>query len=442
VNPNGGLGLRNLNLTARQTDATMPPMSPLARRLAAIGVLLLSLAIVAVPGLRWIGIQIGSGLVASPTPVAATVTPRPSGPASSQDLLTAFGVIEEQVRDLRGLPAADIGPPEILTRAQLAEALPDLLEPALDNETLRALGLLDADQDIVALTEQLYLAQVLGYYDFDARQMVVVTDAGLTPAARITYAHEYTHALQDAAFDSSAAQRSVAGQRDRELALLGLEEGDATTAMVLWAIGHLSADELAGITATPVPDMTGIPAWMVRLLEFPYLSGAEFVGQLYASGGWEAVNAAYDDLPSSTEQVIHPDAHVAGEAPIEVDPLDLWVALGADWGRASDTTLGEAWMAIWLEGIGVAPGPADTAAAGWGGDRLTVATDMDGSWALGWRIAWDAPVEATEFETAYAGVREALPFATRLVHVSDSETIVLQASSADLLATIASLAGG
>jgi hypothetical protein len=438
VNPKGGLGLRNLNLTAGRTDATMRPMSPLARRLAPIVVLLLSLAIIAVLGLRATGV----GLFASPTPVAATATPQPSGAVPSQDLLAAFAEIEEQVRQLRGLPAADVGPPEILTRAELADVLPGLLEPALDNGTLRALGLLDADQDIVALTEQLYLSQVLGYYDFDAKRMVVVTDAGLTPAAEITYAHEYTHALQDAAFDSSAAQQEVAGQRDRELALLGLEEGDATTAMVLWAIGHLTPEELAGITETPVPDMSGIPPWMVNLLEFPYISGAEFVGQLYASGGWEAVDAAYDNLPASTEQVLHPQAYLDGEPPAEVDPLDLWSVVGADWGHASDTTLGEAWMAIWLEGIGVAQESAETAAAGWGGDRLTVATNPDGSWALGWRIAWDAPLDATEFEAAYASVEDTLPFAVHLTHASDRETIVLQASSAELLEAIATLAGG
>lgn len=415
----------------------MPPMSLLARRLTALSVLILALAIIALLGLRATGVEFGVG----PTPVP-TATPEPSAPASSQDPLTVFGQIEAQVRALRGLPAADIGPPETLTRPELAEVLPELIEPALDNATLRALGLLSADQDIVALTEQLYVAQVLGYYDFDAKRMVVVTDAGLTPAARITYAHEYTHALQDAAFDNSAAQRRVAGQRDRELALLGLEEGDATTAMVLWAIGHLSADELAGITQTPVPDMTGIPDWMVRLLEFPYLSGAEFVGQLYASGGWDAVNAAYDDLPASTEQVLHPDAYLDDEAAMEVTPLDLWSVVGADWGHASDTTLGEAWMAIWLEGIGVAPAAADKAAAGWGGDRLTVATDAEGAWTLGWRIAWDAPSEATEFEAAYASRQAGLPFATRLVHVSEGESIVLQASSGELLEAIAALAGG
>jgi hypothetical protein len=420
----------------------MRPMPPLAKRIAAIAVVLLSLAIIATLGLRGMGFQIGFGPLANPTPEVATTTPEPTGPAPSQDALTVFGQIEEQVRDLRQLPAADIGPPEILTRAELAQVLPGLLEPALDNVTLRALGLLTADQDIVALTEQLYEAQVLGFYDFDAKRMVVVTDAGLTPAARITYAHEYTHALQDAAFDSSATQEAVAGQRDAELALLGLEEGDATTAMVLWAIGNLSAGELAGITETPVPDMTGIPDWMVRLLEFPYLPGAEFVGQLYASGGWDAVNAAYHDLPASTEQVLHPEKYISGEAPVEVAGLDLATALGAGWTNATDTTLGEAWISIWLEGIGVTQSAADVAADGWGGDHLTVATGAAGDWALGWRIAWDAPIEATEFETAYDGLRGAdVPFVTRIIHVSERETVVLRASSADVLARIEPLAG-
>jgi hypothetical protein len=439
VNPKGALGLRNLNLTAGPTGATMRPMSPLARRFVALNVGLLSLAMVAVVALRGMGYQIGSDVGATATPVAATATPVESGPSPSQDLLATFTQIEAQVRQLRGLPAPDIGPPEILTRAELAKVLPSLLEPALDNATLRALGLLSASQDIVALTEQLYLAQVLGYYDFDAKRMVVVTDAGLTPEAEITYAHEYTHALQDAAFDSSATQQRVAGKRDQELALLGLEEGDASTAMVLWAIGHLSADELAGITQTPVPDMSGIPSWMVRLLEFPYLSGAEFVGQLYGSGGWDAVNAAYGDLPASTEQVLHPDAYTAHEAPIAVQPIDLWSALGADWGHASDTTLGEAWIGIWLEGIGVAQATAETAAAGWGGDRLTVASRPDGQWALGWRIAWDTADDATQFEAAYGSVQARLPFPARVIHAGATQTIVLQASSADLLDSIATL---
>jgi hypothetical protein len=115
--------------------------------------------------------------------------------------------------------------------------------------------------------------------------------------------------------------------------------------------------------------------------------------------------------------------------------------LGAGWGPAGETTLGEAWIGIWLEGIGVTTATADQAAAGWGGDELSVATGPSAAWALGWRIEWDAVTDATEFEAAYADAEAALPFESRLVHVSDHETIVLQASSAEVLAAVAPLAG-
>jgi hypothetical protein len=199
---------------------------------------------------------------------------------------------------------------------------------------------------------------------------------------------------------------------------------------------------MTSVTEAPVPDMSGIPQWMVRLLEFPYLSGAQFVGEMRGSGGWDAVNAAFSRLPSSTEQILHPAKYASAEEPMHAAPLDLVSVLGKRWTAVPATTMGEEWIDIWLAGIGVTQTAAHTAAAGWGGDSLEVATAADGRWALGWRIAWDAPTDATEFEAAYAGIRSKLPFVTRVVHVSGRETIVLQASSASVLETIATLAGG
>lgn len=411
----------------------MRPMPSAARRLAAVAVVVLSLAIVAVLGLRALGFEVAVGPLPSPTPVFS-IAPQPS---ASQDTLAVLAAIERQVVQLRGLPAADIGPARLMTRAELEKTLPGLLEEPLDNASLRALGLLTAKQDIVALTNPLYTAQVLGYYDPDKKQMVIVTDEGLTPTARVTYAHEYTHALQDAAFDSNATEKKVTGHRDQELAFVALEEGDATTSMVLWALGHLSSDDLAGVTETPVPDMTGIPAWMVTLLEFPYVSGAEFVGRLYASGGWHAVDAAYHDLPATTEQVLHADAYAAHQPAVAVAALDVRKAVGATWTVAADTTMGEEWMAIWLEGLGVGTPAAEKAAAGWGGDQLTVATSGS-DWALGWRIAWDTPSDAREFEAAYDSVA-ANGVATRAIHTGERETVVLRASSQALLDELATL---
>jgi len=431
----------------------MRPMSPLTKRLVATSVLLLSMGIAAVLVLRSLGVPIGAGAAASPS---ATASPRPSQaasalpePTASPDLLDAITQIEAQIRQLRGLAEADVGPPDILTRAELTTVLeelfaeaypPDVVEAA--NAALRALGLLAADQDIAELTEQLYVAQVLGFYDFEDRRMVVVSDAGFDALARITYAHEYTHALQDAAFGIGAIRDELQeADDDVAMAQVALEEGDASLAMILWAVqaGGMSDEELLGISQTPLPDMTGIPGWMVRQAEFPYVAGAEFVGQLYFSGGWDAVDAAYADPPASTEQVLHPEKYLADEEPRVVQLPDLAAALsadqGGDWREAEQTTLGEAMIAIWLDEIGLDVADGDAAAAGWAGDRLSVASGPDGAWAMAFSIAWDTGAQATEFADAYQTVVDALPFDASLVRVSNSETLVVHASAPNVLAS-------
>jgi hypothetical protein len=431
----------------------MPPMSTLPQRLAAVGVLVLALAIVAVLALRALGVPVAVGPLASPRLPVGQPTPTAALPGPSIDPLEAFAEIEAQVRDLRGLAAPDIGPPEILTRVQLADELRLILDETWtpeqlksDNLTLRAMGLLAPEQDLRALTEELYAGQVLGFYEFERKRMVLVSDTGLTPEARVTYAHEYTHALQDAAFSTGAAHQAQVGDDDAGLARVALEEGDASLLMVLWAIQHLSPEEQLGISQTPLPDMAGIPGWMVAQLEFPYLAGTEFVSQLWASGGWAAVDAAFADPPASTEQVIHPEKYLDAEAPVDITMPELATGLASDlggtWTDAKQTTIGEATVAIWLEALGVSNQSATVAAAGWGGDSLAVASGPDGAWSLAWLIAWDNPKEATEFERAHAGITANLPFESRLVRVSETETLIVHASSAEIIGPSVALAGG
>jgi hypothetical protein len=414
-------------------------MRSLGLRLSALATILLGLAIVAVLTLRAMGAPLALGpattAVASPSPTSSATA------SASQDALHVFGEIEDEVSALRELPPADIGPPDVISRAQLADELEEVFDEtwteeqlAADNLTLRAMGLLAEEQDIRQLTESLYADQVLGFYDFEARRMVVVTDAGLTEEAKITYAHEFTHAMQDAAFDTGAERERQADDDDPALARLALEEGDATLAMVRWALdGNLSPDEMAGIGATPIPDMSAIPPWMVRQLTFPYESGATFVTQLWAAGGWDAVDAAYDQPPASTEQVLHPEKYLAGEVPLNVPEPDVAGRLGAGWRQVEATTIGEAMVGIWLEQLGADRDEADAAALGWGGDELSVARGPDGTWAMAWQLEWDAPVHATEFLDLYQQLRGALPFATDVQSSGNTGVTVVHASSADLV---------
>jgi hypothetical protein len=417
-------------------------MSPLARRLIAIVTLVLAVALIAVLTLRAFGVPIAIGPFASATPLPApSATLEPSG-GPSPDIEDVLAALEADVADLRDLRPADIGPAEFVSRAELERRLADQFakdypadEVAADNALLQGLGLLTADQDVAALQLQLLSGQVLGYYDDVTQSMVIVSDAGLTPEAQVTYAHEYTHALQDAAFGIDSMELDVDGDDDGAFARLALVEGDATTAMVLWAIDHLDPEDLFEISQTPLPDTTGVPDWMLRQLEFPYLAGTDFVAQLYARGGFAAVDEAWGDPPVSTEQVLHFRAYVDDELPVVVPEMDPDVrALGVD--IVADTTLGEAMIAIWLAHLGLDQADADTAAAGWGGDRVTALVSPDGEVAVVLRVAWDTQVDADEFEAAYADALEALQLFGHLDRVSETEVVVTQASTLGLAETL------
>ncbi len=154
------------------------------------------------------------------------------------------------------------------------------------------------------------------------------------------------------------------------------------------------------------------------------------------------MNAAYDEPPASTEQVLHPEKYVSGERPVEVADPDVASLMGTGWAAVESSTVGEAMLGIWLGRMGVSQSDADVAAAGWGGDRLSVASGPDDEWGMAWRIAWDTEAEAEEFDEAYGEITADLPFPTRSTNASNGDTLILHASSAAVLDQIADALGG
>ena len=436
------------------------------QRLVAFAVALLALAAVVIVVLN-LGSRAGQATAtptltaqesASATPAAsappASEEPDPSVPADDETLAT-LTEIEQQVEAIRGLPPADIGAPDVITRAELAVELEEMLdeeyppeERERDNVVLRAFGLLEPDEDIAELQLQLLGEGVLGFYDDTELRMVVVSDTGLDATAKLTYAHEYTHALQDAAFSLDSLETDAVGEDDRGLARTALIEGDATATMLAWAFAHLSQEEILELQQAPMPDMSGIPSWMVAQIDFPYTIGQAWVTQI--SGGnplapdFTAVDAAFADPPDTTEQIIDVTKWEAREPPIAVEVPDLAEALGADWEHVDTSPVGQATIAIILEFFGVEPPTASVAADGWGGDRATVVEGAGGEWALAWRLAWDAPRDATEFVGAYevALATAAFDFAASVRVLPSGEVLVVHASTQALHDSTVTIAGG
>lgn len=392
-----------------------------------------------------LGPSLSPGPTREPTPSATATASPEATPGASVGELAIFAQIEAEMEELRGLPPAGIGPPQVLGRADLVAELRQLFDeeypPAdrrADNITLRAMGLLQAGEDAAELQLQLLGDQVLGFYDDTDTRMVVVSDAGVDAEARFTYAHEYTHALQYANFALSSLEDERQDNDDASLALTALVEGDAVLSMFSWALsGGLTAAELLDIQQTPIPDTTGIPDWMVLTLEFPYSAGLSWLVEVAGdplAPDFSAVDEALADPPTSTEQVLHLDKWLEREEPVPVEVADFASALGSGWEQVDSTPIGEAFMSIYLQHFGMALLEAQEAAAGWGGDRLVAAAGPDDAFAMGWVTAWDTQADADAFVAAYRDVVASnLAFPTRGVSLGNAEVLIVHASDPQVL---------
>ena len=121
---------------------------------------------------------------------------------------------------LRGLPATQRLEPTILDEAELrvrigaqfrAENPP--AEIATSQATLVAMGLLPAGTSLGDMYVSLLGSQVAGYYDPTTRQIYVVARTGRIGAIeKVTFAHEFTHALQDQNFGLRGSRPTPSGR--------------------------------------------------------------------------------------------------------------------------------------------------------------------------------------------------------------------------------------
>ena len=374
---------------------------------------------------------------ATPAPPPAPTTALPTGsPRPPNEVYAEIRAAVEAIRGLR--PTADVDPVTI-DETQLRKNLEAEFDKEnsaanlqFSEETLIALGLLPAGSSLRKLTLDLQAGQVAGYYSPDQNQLFVVSRSGrLGPVEEVTYSHEFTHQLQDQTFDLDKLGLDATNQSDRALAQLALIEGDAVSVQTAWTVANLDSRELgellaASLDPAAIDALRKAPAYLRETSPFPYSDGLGFVNGLIASGGYDAVNAAFANPPTSTEQILHPDKFAPREAPIDVKlPSGLAKAMGSGWTEVGQDTLGELLLRIWLTQNAVPPAVASVAVQGWGGDRLVLLRSSSGDPAIGVRTVWDSARDADEFAAAASTALASLGGTHRLIHADASRTVVL-----------------
>lgn len=320
--------------------------------------------------------------------------------------------IESDTVKIRGLaPKSDVKE-QFITDSQMRSNLTQEVnqdysrdEAKRDATTLWLLRLLDDPSiDLYQFQIDLLGEQVLGYYDHKKKDLFVRNDnAQLSPLARETLAHEFTHSLQDQYYDL-AKIRPDKVENDKGNAVLTLVEGDAVVTQIAYAQKYMSAADLKKLldesNSISQPVLDSAPRYLRDSLVFPYEQGPMFIEALAKSqpGSFKGVNDALADPPQSTEQVLHPEKYLdkPRDEPVSVSLPPLTDTLGAGWTFRDTDTMGEFDLKEMLQINGV-----DNADAweGWGGGRYDLYQNGDSALVL-LQTRWDASKDATEFGDA------------------------------------------
>jgi PKD repeat protein len=323
--------------------------------------------------------------------------------------------VEANVAELRGLVPLEPIEPTPRTQQELRQRLQlefvegsDPAQARRDTLVLSAFDFLEPDFDLYGTLIELQGEGVMGFYDPETAEFVVVNDnVELNVAEQWTHAHEFMHALQDQHY-----QLDIIADEDLDpearVAVRALAEGEAELIQFLYlAEGYFTDDQVTEIfaalneTETAFPEES--PPILVTNLSFPYTAGFAFALELYRrdDDDFGLIDAAWRNLPQSTEQILHPDRYLSGDTPQLVSVPPLTETLGLGWEQLEEEVLGEFLLREYLTQQ-LSQEQVEVAATGWGGDRYAVYwNESEETLVMVLHVVWDTTADSAEFATLY-----------------------------------------
>lgn len=278
-----------------------------------------------------------------------------------------------------------------------------------------SMGVMPRDVDPEQVVLDLLEDGVAGFYD-PKEETLFIGDFVDKVTLSMVVGHEIAHGLQDMHFDLEKHQQPLRHRSDEESARRFLIEGEAQATYLAWVSGEAGLgsieDAVLDAMGNQVLDLAAVASTypiLVRSLQLPYADGTATVTRLVRDKGWDAVDALYERLPDSSEQMLHIDKLLAREQPIPTK-LDVGVLQAMMPGTTLlwHDTLGEAELLSMLAQVQRSTA-ARRAAAGWGGDHYVAVEwpgDRQQDGALGVPTVvgvtvWDSEDDAEEFEEVF-----------------------------------------
>lgn len=339
--------------------------------------------------------------------------------------------VPKEVAAIRGLEWKKDVPFNAMKKAELREVLEEELNETWEEEgaglerAYKALGMLPRDMDLKPWYRDFMKEQIAAFYHPKRKALFTVAEHDQaysgTPMELFVLSHELLHALEDQYFDFEKTEKELQSNEDAQLAYQALVEGSATDGgleHLIWGLGlpmstagpvgrtlsravsGMDFSDLEELGATD-PDDPAVAAFaeaplLIKAgLVFPYVAGWRFAAALRSEFGWHGIDAAYGDLPESSEQIIHPERYLdRRDRPVRI----TLASPPGGWPVRHEGTIGMLTMQILFSSL--LHERATRCAEGWDGDRYVVWETPDGD-ALGWVSVWDRETQAGRFERKY-----------------------------------------
>ena len=371
-----------------------------------------------------------------------TVTPEDGLNDSELDAVVARGMA--RVEQIRRIEFEQTPPVEVISRADYRDRVENRTSNTTEAQRLHqnvkyeALLMVNESTDAVEVNADNQAGGVGGFYDPATGEIKIVSENTETPQMNeITLSQELFHALQDQRFNISSFNQST---QELHNAKDGIIEGDGNYVDHLYQ--QRCENEWEGDCI--MPEESGAPSdfaphfGLYQIQLQPYSDGPPFVEGIREEGGWDAVNAIYENPPASTEQTIHPEKYGKDDpANVSVPDRsdDRWRVLEVN-GSINYASFGEAglFVTLWYPAMetrgavsviplrdhfNLAAGGVQQFnpysydhryTAGWDGDKLvpyvTDESTETNETGYVYRTVWDSPAEAAEFREGYERLLE------------------------------------
>jgi hypothetical protein len=334
--------------------------------------------------------------------------------------------ILELISKTSGLPIKGEIKIDIVNKQQVREFMITTLEKEYPGDKLQRqyqamsyLGLVPSGIDIKNIMVELIAEQAGAFYNPENDTFYAISD--LPPMydnplfEKVIIAHELTHALQDMSIDLYARTRELADRPDELYGVMAVMEGMATVVMTVGAmpqtdirklpdLGSQTRMQMAMVGSMPeMKAFNAAPVYLQESLISPYAEGATFVQKYMAEHPDKEVGSIIDNLPVSSEQVLHYEKYKNGDKPSLVNLADAIKQYEENgWELIYSGGLGEFDLRVMMQ-VFEKGEEAKPIAEGW--DAFTFAALQKGEDIVVFGgSAWDSAEDGLEFAESFSSV--------------------------------------